>query len=147
MTIDKSETWWKGDDLHDLLLYIKDFTQDEFPAERFGKCVCTCGGSSFTFVGSPERGIAERTCTACEKPHYVCDSEKHWDQEVLEAFACPCEAEVFELAVGFSMRADSLPDDVQWITLAGRCLECGILAVYADWRVNDSPSAHLLKQA
>ena len=147
MTIDTSGTWWKGGDFQDLVLFLEDFSQDEFPAERFAKCVCTCGESAFHCVGNAEAGFAERICAACDSAHKVCDSAMHWNADTLEVFACPCGAEVFELGVGFSMRSGAHSEEVKWVTLGGRCLACGILAAYVEWRVQYMPSGHLLTQA
>ncbi len=104
MAIDKSGKWWKSDEYEDLVAYLKDYTEDGYPAELFAKCVCACGGVSFQLVGSPEEGFAKRICTGCGSAHLVCDSQEHWDDELAEEFACPCESEEFELGVGFSMR-------------------------------------------
>jgi hypothetical protein len=145
--IDKSGTWWKGEDFHDLVLYIKDFTRDELPAERFAKCVCKCGEAAFQCVGNRDEGFAQRICKACDSAAMICDSEMHWKEEALEVFACPCEGEIFELGVGFSMRTGQHSEEVQWVTLGGRCIACGVLAAYAEWRVQYMPSNHLLTAA
>jgi hypothetical protein len=55
--------------------------------------------------------------------------------------ACPCGGEIFNVAVGFALRDDG---DVRWVYVGLRCTKDGILGVYADWKIDFSPTVHLL---
>ena len=55
-----------------------------------------------------------------------------------------CGNERFEVAVGFALRDGG--DDVKWAYLALRCLEDGLMGVYADWKISYGPSLHLIEQ-
>jgi hypothetical protein len=57
---------------------------------------------------------------------------------------CPCGDEAFEVGVAFSLREDG---DVRWITVGGLCVACGVLGAYADWKIDYSPTDHLLTAA
>jgi hypothetical protein len=55
----------------------------------------------------------------------------------------PCRGRLFELGVAFSRDEDG---DVRWITLGERCVRCGVLGAFADWKVDYAPTEHLLSQ-
>ncbi len=95
--------------------------------------------------GDQTQGCARRKCVSCGEEHFICDSGEYWDDAAPEEFACPrCAGEAFEVAVGFSFRQD---EEVRWVTVGGRCPNCGVLGVYADWKIDYSPSRELLTQA
>ena len=50
-------------------------------------------------------------------------------------------ARAFGIGVAFSLRDDG---DVRWITVGGRCVACGGLGAYTDWKIDYSPTNHLL---
>ena len=54
--------------------------------------------------------------------------------------ACPCGAEIFNVAVGFAHHENG---DVRWVYVALRCLQDGTLGVYADWKIDYSPTKEL----
>jgi hypothetical protein len=77
---------------------------------------------------------------ACGASAFLCDSEEYWDDADPDDAACPCGGEVLEIGVAFSLRDDG---DVRWITVGGRCVACGVLGVYTDWKIDYSPTGHL----
>ncbi len=91
-------------------------------------------------------GGARRTCVACGGQEFIADSADYWldDPKADYYCACRCGKEEFAAAVGFSLREDG---DVRWIFVGLRCLECGLLGVYEDWKISYGPSAYLLDQA
>ncbi|SPL94568.1 unnamed protein product [[Actinomadura] parvosata subsp. kistnae] len=46
--------------------------------------------------------------------------------------------------MGFALRGDG---EVRWVSVGLRCLRDGSLGVYADWKIDYSPTAHLLEPA
>jgi hypothetical protein len=54
---------------------------------------------------------------------------------------CLCGGERFDVAVGFALRKDG---EVRWVSVALRCTADGVLGVYADWKIDYSPSGHLM---
>ena len=48
------------------------------------------------------------------------------------------------LAVGFAFYQDS--EDVRWLYIGLRCVACGELGVYGDWKIDYAPSKKLLDQ-
>ena len=57
-----------------------------------------------------------------------------------EDCACPCGGETFEVAVGFALRDGG---DVKWVSVGLRCTIDGTLGVYADWKIDYSPTTAL----
>jgi len=139
--IDKSGEWWRGESFEDLDEYLRNQTADAYPAERVGQSRCvSCGSTSFRLRVDNEEGCAERQCTSCAAIALMVDSEDAVDDAELEVVTCPCGGEALELGVGFSLRADG---EVKWVTVAYRCLACGVLGSPVDWKVDYGPTGHL----
>ncbi len=71
-----------------------------YVAEHFANAVCGCGGRTFGLALDDNEGAAVRTCSSCGLEHAIGDSDEYLGDAELEACACPCGAEVFEIAVG-----------------------------------------------
>jgi hypothetical protein len=101
------------------------------------------------FVLAEESG-ARRTCVGCGADEFIADSDEHWDDAEVSVCACPCGKETFAAAVGYTLR-DAEPAtaerDVRWLHVGLRCLACGSLGIYEDWKVDYGPSASLLDRA
>jgi hypothetical protein len=140
MAIDSSGTWWIGTETADLDVYLRDFTAASYPADRFVHARCACGSDRFALAAGED--CAQRTCVACRAAHLMLDSAEYWDdaEDEPDEAACPCGAEVFELAVGFSHRDDG---SLKWVSIGCRCVACGILGVYVDWKIDYGPADHL----
>ena len=50
------------------------------------------------------------------------------------------DGEVFQVAVAFAHREDK---SLKWVTVGLRCVACGVLGAYADWKIDYEPTAHL----
>lgn len=101
-----------------------------------------CGSATFGLVvDDDEAGCAKRQCGRCGAEAFIGDSEEFWDAADPGEAACPCGGEQFEVGVAFSLRDDG---SVCWITVGARCVACGVLGVYADWKIDYDPTDHLL---
>ncbi len=139
--IDRPGEWWKGGDFADLTEYLNAYTAQGYPAGRIERSVCgACGGTRFHLSLDDQEGVAQRSCVACGSPAFLGDSEEHWDGAEPGDAACPCGEEQFEIGVAFALHDDG---DVRWLTIGCRCMTCGILGVYADWKIDYSPTDHL----
>jgi hypothetical protein len=144
VVIDSSGEWWRGTEAADLDVYLADFRAGGYPVARVVHATCTgCGGSTFRVLVDDEEGYTERRCTSCAARFLMLDSADMHDEADPEQAACPCGSETFEVAVGFAVRDDS---DVRWASIALPCVSDGILGVYADWKIDYSPTAHLYDQ-
>ncbi|EFG04993.1 hypothetical protein CRV15_35455 (plasmid) [Streptomyces clavuligerus] len=111
---------------------------------RVAASVCGCGGRVF-FVLVNASG-AERECSGCGSRAFIADSGEYWDEESWEGdepgmAGCPCGGEEFEAAVAFSLGDDG---SVRWVTVGLRCARDGFCGVYADWKIDYTPTDHLL---
>jgi hypothetical protein len=122
-----------GDSRADIRSEIERYSAlNAYPALQFADATCGCGGTRFALKLDDTEGAAVRTCAACGSEHAMGDSDEYLDQAELEECACPCGAEAFEIAVGLALYDDS--DDVRWLYLGCRCTQCGLTAVYGDWK-------------
>lgn len=140
--IEKRGPVWKGDSFEDLREYLVAFTAAaKNPAGTIVESVCACGGTIFGLCLDDDEGCAQRRCVTCSADSFIADSAEHWaDADPGEA-QCPCGEERFGLAVAFSTREDG---DIRWVTVGARCLACGMLGAYVDWRIDYSPASRLL---
>lgn len=144
MTIDRSGRWWTGTVAADLDEYLVAFTADGHPVGRVVHAVCVCGAERFGLRVDDDEGCAERTCLSCGRSALMLDSGDTVEDAALEAAACSCGGESFEVAVGFALREDG--EEVRWVSVGLRCTEDGVLGVCTDWSVDYSPSGHLLER-
>jgi hypothetical protein len=132
----------------ELAAFLHEAVPGGFPVDEVRECVCrSCDGRRFTARVMDTARAFQRTCLACGRPELVADSVEYWDDD--EDVQCPCTClcgeERFAAAVGFSLREES--DDVRWIVVGLRCLSCGRLGVYEEWKIDWGPSNYLLDQA
>ena len=147
VAIDKSGRWWLGDSVDDLKEYLIAYTEDGYPATEFRISECSCGSIEFFVAHDGEEGVARRTCVKCSAEHFLCDSGEFWDDASPRRYRCvgKCRSRVANVCVGFAL-AESR-DGIRWINVGVRCTACGVLGCVADWKVDFSPSLHLLDLA
>ena len=73
------------------------------------------------------------------------DSADYLEDADLQEAACPCGHEEFDVAVGYAVYDDT--DDVRWVSIGLRCRSDSQMGVYADWKIDYSPSGHLYDAA
>ncbi len=103
-----------------------------YVAHHFADAVCECGGRRFRLAVDDAEGAAVRTCADCNRSHPMGDSADYLEGASLEECECPCGKDAFEITAAVSLYRGS--DDVRWIYLGCRCVACGLVAVYADWK-------------
>jgi hypothetical protein len=147
MAIDKRGKYWKGTDFSDVVEYAGAYTEDDYPADTVRQCVCACGGTVFQLQGDAEEGCVRRICVECRAIAFIADSEEAWKDARPRQCACPCKGNQFEVGVAFSLRPEGEGQgEVRWITVCERCVKCGTLGAFADWKIDYAPSRHLLDQ-
>lgn len=100
-----------------------------------------CDGRVFLVFVDDVEGGAERECTGCGSRAFIADSAEFWEDADPGAAGCPCGSEEFEAAVAFSLTDDG---SVRWVSVGLRCHQDGVVGVYADWKIDYSPTDHLL---
>lgn len=145
VAIDTSGAHWRGENLGDLAEYLRDFKAGGYPVEDVAESVCAgCGGRGFRVAADDEAGCAQRLCAGCGETAYLADSAEYADEADLEFCECPCGGETFAVALGFARRTDR---EIRWVSVGLRCLTDGTLGVYTDWKIDYSPTQHLLTSA
>jgi hypothetical protein len=145
MTIDRAGKWWTGTDFADVAQYLREYTAAGYPADEIVQSACTCGRSVFRLEGDPDEGCVRRTCASCRAQAFIGDSGDSWDDAAPVKLACRgCRGRLFEVGVAFAKREDG---EVRWITVGERCIRCGVLGSFVDWKIDYSPTDHLLTQA
>jgi hypothetical protein len=142
VAIDTSGPFWRGADLADLTEYLREYEAAGYPVAEVVEAVCAgCSGRAFRLLFDDTEGCVQRTCTGCDGSAYLLDSAEYAADAELEPAECPCDGDAFAVAVGFARRADG---DVRWVSVGTRCVADGVLGVIADWKIDYSPTAHLL---
>ena len=144
MTIDKSGEFWRGTSPEDVDEYLEAYTADNYPVARVIHCVCPGGGAEMSLDADVDEGCARWTCNKCKTQRFIGDSEDYWGAATPEPLVCPeCKGVVYELAVGFALREGG---DVRWMTVGNRCVTCGLLGSFIDWKIDYSPTEHLFSK-
>ena len=141
MVIDTGGPWWRGTEAADLDEYLREFSADGYPVGSVVHASCAhCGSDRFALLADDEAGCGGRRCASCGDLHWMLDSAEYLEEAELEEAQCPCGGELFEPAVGFALRDTG---EVRWVYVALRCVADGVLGVYADWKIDYSPTDHL----
>ncbi|MEQ8637118.1 hypothetical protein [Gimesia maris] len=134
----KPDGYWYGENHADLRQEMTRYSElNGYPIDSFVDVVCTCGNDSFLFRTDQNEGVAMRFCPQCETEHLMGDSEDYTDEAEVEKHFCVCDAEVFQITAGihrYRNEDDSLSADVRWLYLGCRCVDCGLVGSYADWK-------------
>jgi hypothetical protein len=146
MVIDTSGTWWTGEHLADLAEYLRELGVEGYEINEVRECRCArCGGVVFGLRADRTEGAARRTCESCGHRQFIADSEEYWEDATPLTWQCVCGGTDANLAVGYSLYDDG--EDVRWIAVGQRCVTCGVLGSFVDWKIAYGPSLHLLDQA
>ncbi|WP_155856066.1 hypothetical protein [Cellulomonas sp. URHD0024] len=145
MTITKRRGAWFGTEGGDLDEYLSAFAAGGYSVDTVSHAACgSCAGRTFRVLLDDEEGASVRVCSACSAQHAMLDCASYLADATLGAAACPCGGEQFDVAVGYSLLDDG---DVRWVSVALRCQTDGLLGVYADWKIDYTPSGHLVTLA
>jgi len=133
MALTKRGKYRYGDDQSDIREELTRYgKKNEYPAHHFADAVCTCGGKLFELAIDDDEGAAVRTCVSCKRAHAIGDSAEYLHDAETGECACPCGNEQFEITASVSLYEGS--DAVRWLYLGCRCPQCGLTAVYGDWK-------------
>ena len=144
MTVTKRGSTWKGTEARDLDDYLLAFAAGGYPVAEVvhAECAaCARSEAGFSLRLDDEEGAAVRKCLSCQAEVPMLDSANYLDDASLGDAACPCGGEAFDVAVGFALRDDH---EVRWVSLGLRCHNDGLLGVYADGKIDYSPSRQLM---
>jgi ferredoxin-like protein FixX len=143
-TVAGRRTGESADDLESWLVQLKDCP----PVTR--TIVTTCDNAShgtepamwFYVEADPDEAVARHRCMSCGQSQHVLDSAEHWNFPHM--WSCPsCSQSIAEIAAGVHCEA---PDQVTWIALAARCVECGTIDGLTDFTIEPTPADVVLRQ-
>jgi hypothetical protein len=143
VSINTSGKWWIGNEPVDIREFLKAYASQGYKVDEFRLARCDCSSEVFYLDADGTEGAAKRQCVKCGAEHFICDSEEYWEETGPERCTCvECGGESVNVGVGFSLYKDA--EDVRWLYVGVRCVACGILGCFADWKVAYGPSHHLL---
>ncbi len=138
MTHTQRGEYWYGDDHADLRAELVRYSAaNGYPASDFVDLKCACGGEFFHLLTDEDEGVGIRICADCEAEHVMGDSANSLDEAEPQHNECLCGEEVFQLTVGvnrYRVTEETLTDDVRWLYIGCRCIQCGLVGCYADWK-------------
>jgi hypothetical protein len=145
MPIDTSGRWWKGSVPEDIEEYLRAYVADGgITLDRTVICQSSCGSQEFELDADRNEGCARWTCTKCHETRFIGDSAEFWAGAKPKRLRCvSCKQTAHNLGVGFSLRSTG---DVRWMTIGERCLRCGTLSSFVDWKVDGTPTHHLFEK-
>ena len=133
----------RGAEFVDLATYLRGITEQGYPARIVLQSSCGCRGTTFRLEADDTEGCAQRTCTACGTQAFLGDSDEIWNESEPEWIHCLCGAERFELGVGFSFAEN---EEINWLTIGSRCVECGLMDSPVDWKIDYAPTDQLFER-
>lgn len=125
--------YWYGDSQADIRGEVLRYSKrNGYSAQYFADAICSCGNREFQLSLDDNEDAAIRRCSKCGIQHAIGDSGDYLDDAKLEECGCPCGTDDLEITVGVSLYANS--EDVRWLYLGCRRPQCGLTAVYGDWK-------------
>ena len=146
MTIDKSGKWWKGSSPEDLNDYLKEFSGDSYPIDRFALLHCQCDSTMFAIEIDEDEECGKGICSTCGESNFIADSQENWGTVAPRKYECiECHSKEANIGLGFALTEDH--EAVKWIFLGCRCAKCGVLGCMIDWKISYEPSLHFIPNA
>jgi hypothetical protein len=147
MSINTSGTWWTSPDPEDIGELLEATSIDHCdPIDEFALSRCNCGSIEFQLETDGYEGFAKRTCSACGKGHYICNSEEVLNSVTPEIWTCvKCNKDICNVGVGFVLYPGGR--DIGCIYIGCRCPECEILGYIVSWKVDEGDTEHLMMEA
>lgn len=142
-----------GEDADDLRTFLHDLRgcprirhTQQLRCPRHG----TDSGVWFYVEADADAGVARRRCVACGDVTNMLDSSERWTHPPMHACR-HCSASLMELAVG--LHVDTGDEDgtgvehqqVRWLALAARCVDCGLIEGLTDVTVPAIPLGEVLR--
>jgi hypothetical protein len=110
--------------------------------------VLACGNHgderpTWTYVeADAEAGVARRRCLQCARSVALLDSEQRWTHPLM--WCCnTCGQSIAEVAVGLSVPDG---DNVEWLVVGARCVECGRVDGLTDLVVDSRPVGEVVSE-
>lgn len=145
----KEDGYWYGDNHADLRQEMLRYSElNGYPIDNYVDVRCACENDTFHFGTNEQEGFAIRLCSRCETEHPMGDSDQFSEEPEFGTHVCVCDAELFQITAGvhrYRNEDETLSPDVKWLYLGCRCVACGLVGNYADWKNEFNGYEALLK--
>lgn len=131
-----------GKDATFIAPFLRRWKKHSYPINHYVSLRCSCGTDEFAVRADPQEGACETKCVACKRTRFVADSEQYAGQATMKGVRCECKAQRFQVGVGFWRDTKK---EVRWIFVGARCVACDLLRAVADWKIDYTPSRHLVQ--
>ncbi|MCP3104901.1 hypothetical protein LZ198_39150 [Myxococcus sp. K15C18031901] len=122
-----------GDSRADLRPLLEQYSRENaYPVETMASLACECGVDVLELLVDDDAGVAVQSCPACEKQQPLGDSAEYLDEADPDVCECLCGEERFEISTGAAYYSDRTT--VRWFYVACRCVACGLVGCYGDWK-------------
>jgi hypothetical protein len=146
MAIDTTGECWTGSSPLDLDEYLREYSADSYPIDRFALLKCSCGSHQFGVEVDDDEECARGICSVCSSVLFIADSEENWNPESPRIFECgACQSTVANIGIGFALTKDR--EAVNRVYLGCRCTKCEILGCMIDWKIAYTPSLQFIPNA
>lgn len=140
--IDRTKKYWTGDNAEDINEWLGEYTEiDNLDCKPV---VChNCNGDVFELNVDQDEEAIEVKCVNCGVQKILLDGEEIWEDCEPEVGVCSiCKGKSYNVRVGFDRRENG---DVKWVYIGNRCVNCGTLGSYVDWKINYGPTDEMEK--
>jgi hypothetical protein len=133
MALKKKGRYFYGDSQADIAPELARFSGlNEYPIDRVTDLQCECGSKRLGLLMDDEEGAAVQVCAACQRQTPIGDSADYLEDANLVTRECVCGGLQFEISTGAAFYKDST--DIQWFYVGCRCVACGLVGCYGDWK-------------
>lgn len=139
--IDKSKKYWTGDSPEDIDQYLRLYAGE--PGLEVRPVVCRgCGGDAFEVRVDREESVIRVKCAVCGREKYLLDCEEYRGDARPRLKKCPvCKGgRTFNVRVGLLRRESG---SVRWAYVGNRCVDCGTLGSFLDWKIDYEPTGEM----
>ncbi len=135
--IDKSKKYWYGDCADDIDEYLRAYTMKDTLDVKPVVCHSCQSEALHLRIDSIEEAIQVK-CPVCGYKKILLDCDEIWKEARPRLRKCAiCKEKEHNVRVGLLRRENG---SVQWVYVGSRCVHCGVLASYLDWKINYEPT-------
>ena len=141
--IDTTKRYWTGDSADDINEYLRLYSEDDNIDVKPVLCH-TCGNDAFELRVDQDEDAIQVKCAQCGTKKILLDCEEIWEEAKPKLGKCSvCKTgKQYNVRVGFIRRDNG---SVKWVYIGNRCMNCGTLGSYLDWKIDYEPTDEMEK--
>ena len=136
--IDKTGEYWVGDKPNDIDEYLRNYSEDE--GIDIKPVICeNCRNTVFGVLADQDEGAIAVKCQRCGQKKILLDCEEVYEDAEPVQMKCPVckQGKEYNVKVGFIRRENG---SVKWVYIGNRCVNCGALGSFLDWKIDYEPT-------